>query len=76
MSSGMFRTGLRAPHVVLAGAKVPAGTVLVTPDLNCIVLQLTPLTGMVRAFILPLINRRLMHPKFPPRTIHTLAVSF
>jgi hypothetical protein len=31
MSSAMFRTGLRAPHVVLAGALVPAGTVLVTP---------------------------------------------
>jgi hypothetical protein len=34
MSSAVFRTGLRAPHVVLGGALVPAGTVLVTPDLN------------------------------------------
>ena len=34
MSSAVFRTGLRAPHVVLAGAMVPAGTVLVTPDLD------------------------------------------
>ena len=34
MSSAIFRTGLRAPHVVLAGAKVPAGTVLVTPALT------------------------------------------
>jgi O-acetyl-ADP-ribose deacetylase (regulator of RNase III) len=30
----MFRTGLRAPHMVLAGAMVPAGTVFVTPALN------------------------------------------
>ena len=34
MSSAIFRTGLRAPHVVLAGAMVPAGTVLVTPALD------------------------------------------
>ena len=34
MSSAIFRTGLRAPHVVLAGALVPVGTVLVTPALD------------------------------------------
>ena len=34
MSSAMFRTGLRAPHGVLAGAMMPAGIVLVTPALN------------------------------------------
>ena len=34
MSCAMFRTGLRAPHVVLAGALVPAGTVLVTPAVD------------------------------------------
>ena len=34
MSCAIFRTGLRAPHMVLAGALVPAGTVLVTPDLD------------------------------------------
>ena len=34
MSSAIFRTDLRAPHVFLAGAMVPAGTVLVTPGLD------------------------------------------
>ena len=34
MSSAIFRTGLRSTHVVLAGAMVPAGTVLVTPGLE------------------------------------------
>ena len=34
MSCAIFRTGLRAPHIVLAGALVPAGTVLVTPGLG------------------------------------------
>ena len=29
-----FRTGLRAPHMVLGGALVPAGTVLVTPGIE------------------------------------------
>ena len=33
MSCAIFRTGLRAPHMVLAGDLVPAGTVLVTNDL-------------------------------------------
>ena len=32
--STIFRTGLRAPHVVLAGAMVAAGTVVVTPGLE------------------------------------------
>ena len=35
MSSAVFRTGLRAPHVVLAGAMV-AGTALVTPGIKLI----------------------------------------
>ena len=30
----IFRTGLRAPHMILAGALTPAGTVLVTPALD------------------------------------------
>uniref|UniRef100_A0A8C5AV96 Troponin C, slow skeletal and cardiac muscles n=1 Tax=Gadus morhua TaxID=8049 RepID=A0A8C5AV96_GADMO len=34
MSCAICRTGLRAPHIVLAGALVPAGTVLVTPGLG------------------------------------------
>ena len=34
MSSAVSRTGLRVPHVVLAGALGPAGTVLVTPGLD------------------------------------------
>ena len=34
MSCAIFRTGLRAPHMVLAGALVPAGTVLETPDIE------------------------------------------
>ena len=33
MSCAILRTGLRAPHMVLAGALVPVGTVLVTPGL-------------------------------------------
>ena len=36
MSSAVFRTGLRAPHVVLAGAMMPAGTALVTPGIKLI----------------------------------------
>ena len=31
MSCGIFRTGLRAPRMVLGGALVPVGTVLLTP---------------------------------------------
>lgn len=34
MSCAIFRTGLRATHVVLRGDLVPAATVLVTPALD------------------------------------------
>ena len=34
MRCAIFGTGPRATHVVLAGDRVPAGTVLVTPDLD------------------------------------------
>ena len=42
MSSAIFRTGLRAPHVVLADAMVPADPVLVTPALTQRIINLTP----------------------------------
>ena len=48
MSSAVFRTGLRAPHVVLGGALVPAGTVLVTPGLSSVaVLRVAALSVVV-----------------------------
>ena len=34
MRCAIFGTGPRATHVVLAGDRVPAGTVLVTPALD------------------------------------------
>ena len=37
MRCAIFGTGPRATHVVLAGDRVPAGTVLVTPALSCVV---------------------------------------
>ena len=37
-SCAIFRTGLRAPHMFRAGDLVPAGTVLVTPDIDVLII--------------------------------------
>lgn len=45
-SCAIFRTGLRAPQMVLAGALVPAGTVLVTPAIGLWLDYTTRLRGL------------------------------